>query len=173
MVVPAVALVGGLALATVRETVPTGGAASMPSMRMQPGADHLGISLRDVDGRPMRMPDGRAGAVLVMATHGCGDCLNIAKRLDAAASRAPSRPAVALVGVDTEEGRQDFERFDRAAGGLDARYALDDASGSITRLLGARELGTVVVYDPQGMVIERVRPGTRQATRVEAALGIR
>lgn len=167
-----VGLVGGLAFSTVRQTTPAGGGAStMGGMNMVgSNAGMVGVTLRDIDGRKLVLPGETPGVVMFMARRGCPACVTIARGLARAATDVKPRLSLTLVGVDAIETREDFRAFDRAAGGLDARYALDDRSGSVAGQFGAREAGTVVVYDRSGMIRERVPPGPGQAAAVERAV---
>ena len=146
-----VLLAVGLGITTARESVPAGGSSSMTGMAMEPGMEHVSVELRDVGGQEFALPGGQPGAVLFMSTRGCADCLALARRISAASR---SRPGFSLtfVSLDTEETRADFAAFDAAAGDVAARYALDDAEGSIARSFGVYEPGTIVVYDSAGMI---------------------
>ena len=165
-----VALVAGLALTTARETVPAGVTGTTAGMDMGPGMKHVGLVARDIEGRQFALPSDRMGAVLFMSTEGCGGCVGIARALDEAVARARADLDLTIVSVDTEETAASFARFDAAAGGTDARYALDDASGSIAGQFGVRELGTIVVYDREGMVLETLAPGPGQAAALRRSI---
>lgn len=163
-------LVGGLALSTVKQSTPSGSASSMAGMDMSGGAARVSVRLRDVDGRPMELPGGSAGAVLFMARRGCPDCPGVAQRLVRAARDLSPSPAITLVGIDPVETASDFRAFDRAAGGLGVRYVLDDRGRSVAQQLGAREVGAIVVYDRRGMIRRRLEPGPRQAAEIDRVL---
>lgn len=168
-------LVGGLAWSTVKQTTPSGSTSSMGGMKMGSGmnmgtGDMVAISLRDVDGRRFDLPGRAPGAVLFMAAAGCPECGAIAARLAQAADDVRPRPELTLIGTDPVDTREDFRRFDRAAGRLPVRYALDDRGGSVAGQFGAGENGTVVVYRRNGMIVRRLPPGPRQARAFERAL---
>lgn len=166
-----VGLGAGLAISTARQTTPAGGASSMGGMDMgASNADMIGIRLRDIDGRELTLPGGTPGAVMLMARRGCPGCVPAARDLARAAADVSPSPSLTFVGTDPVETRADFRAFDRAAGGLDARYALDDRSASVAQQLGAPGVGTVVVYDGRGTVVARVSRGPRQAAAVEREL---
>lgn len=165
-------LAGGLAVSTMRQTVPAGGSEAMSGMKMSPGMDHVGVTFRDLRGTTVDLPGGRPGAVLFMATDGCPFCIDAARKLAADLEEAGPQFQLTLVSLDTEESRGDFERFDRAAGGLDAHYALDDASASISSLFDVRRPGVAVVYDRDGMVLRRIDASTPSADRkLKEAIG--
>lgn len=140
----------------------------MSGMDMSAGADHIGISLEDVDGTPLALPGGIPGAVLFMSSDGCPGCLGSAKALAAAAEGTTSQ--VTLVSTNPDETRADLLAFDAAAGGLDVRYAVDDPSRSIAQQFDVRETGTIVVYDRSGMIVKRISPGRRQIRQIRSAL---
>lgn len=164
-------LVAGLAFSTARQTTPSGGASSMGGMAMGGNqADMVGVTLRDIEGRELALPGGTPGAVMFMARRGCPACVEEAKSLTRAAADVSPAPSITLVGTDPVETRSDFRAFDRAAGGLEVRYALDDRSGSVAQQFGAGGAGTIVVYDGSGMILKRLRPGPRAYLAVERAL---
>jgi hypothetical protein len=162
--------VGGLMWTTFRETVPAGGTPAMSGMTMDPGMDHVALELRDVDGSSFEVPGGRPGAVMLMSTRGCGGCVQAARRL-ADATRARGPFSLTLVSLDTEETKDDFARFDAAAGGIGGRYVLDDAAGSIARALDVFEPGMLVIYDRDGMVRARLDGVHSSARDMAQALG--
>lgn len=161
---------GGLAITTARQSTPAG-MAGMGGMDSGSGdMDMIGLELRDVDGRRLALPGGMPGAVLFMARRGCPACVGTARTLNRLAADVVPRPNLTLVGTDPVETRADFRAFDRAAGGLDARYALDDRGSSIAGHFRADGAGTVVIYDRSGMVRARLEPGPRQAAEIRDAL---
>lgn len=164
------ALVTGLVITTAGEGVPSG-ATSMSGMDMGQGINGQDITLQDIDGRSLTLPGGKAGAVMFMATRGCGGCIETARALDAAARALDPPLPVTVISVDTEETKGDFERFDQEAGGLDVRYALDDASGSIANHFGVRELNTVLAYSDQGRTTGIFEPGPDQVAAIRTSLG--
>lgn len=153
------AFFGALAMSTTGGQVPAGGTSNMSGMsgmQMDPEADHLGVVLRSVTGEEIAIPGGRPGVVLLMATSGCPRCAEAVAALAATAVGQASQPVVTVVSLDPIDTREDFSRFDRAAGRPDVEYALDDRGGSLARLFDADEYGTIIVYDRQGMVIGRL-----------------
>lgn len=159
----------GLALSTIRQTTPSGGTSNMGGMKMG-SDDRIGIALRDIEGRPLNLPGGTPGAVMFMAANGCPGCADTARRLVRAAADVEPAPVLTLVSTDPVDTRADFRRFDRDAGGLPVRYALDDRSGSVAQQFGARENGAVVAYGRSGMIRDRIGPSPRPAAALERAL---
>jgi hypothetical protein len=164
------ALIAGLAITTAEESVPSG-ATSMPGMDMGSGMSGGEITLRDIEGDSFTLPGGREGLIMFMSTRGCGGCVETARTVAAAAQTQDPPLPLTIVSVDTEESREDFERFDEEAGGLDARYALDDASGSIASHFGIRELNTVLRYGAQGLTTRIFEPGPDQITTIQSSFG--
>lgn len=159
-----VLLVGGLALSTIRGSVPAGGSSTMQGMSM-PGMQQVGVTFRDISGARVTVPGGKPGAVLFMASDGCPLCAQAARELADLAARRGAGVQLTLISLNTAETRSGLERFDRSVGGLKARYAIEDPGASLGTAFKVRQTGTILVYDRTGMVVGRVQWGAHQARR--------
>jgi hypothetical protein len=137
--------------------VPVGVSGGMSGMSMPDarGGAGMRMSMRDIDGRAVRIPDGRPGVVVFVESRSCAACVG-AVRATARALR-PERSAVALtvVNVDSATTRGEVTAFARRAGEPRARYVVDDRNGSLASMFGASGLGAAVVYDAGGKVVSR------------------
>lgn len=139
--------------------VPVGGSGSMPGMQMGGDANRVALTLRDIEGRRLVLPGGRAGAILFTQAGGCSECVRAGRALAAAEATVPGRQALTVIGLDATETRDEFATFDRAAGRPPVRYALDDRNGMLANMLDAGDVPTALVYDRLGRVTGR--PQTR------------
>ena len=171
----AVVLIGFLALVltSVRDAaVPVG--ASGGGMQMPGMGDGAGMqmSLRDVDGRPLRMPDGRPGVAVFVEARNCAACADAVRAADRAVQAARPGADLVVVAVDPATTRGDIASFARSTGRPDARYVVDDRDGSLASMFSPSGLGAAVVYDAGGNLVEdasspaRIGPALAQATNM-------
>lgn len=143
-----------LGLSVRQAAVPVGPGESMPG----PGAgDRVELSLRDVDGRLVRLPGGRPGVVVFVQAEGCAYCVAATRAAARAVRTVPGGAALTVVIVDAATTSGDVAALRRPVGGPAARYVIDDRDGSITSLLKVRSLAEAVVYDARGRIVGRPR----------------
>lgn len=158
------AFVAGRAILNASEALPSGVASGTePDLNGD-------IALRDIVGRALRLPGGREGVIVFVATKGCGGCAGTARRVDAAAKAQQPPLALTVVVMDPGASKGDFERFDREAGGLQARYALDDTRGSIADHFGVLDANTVLAYSEQGLTTGLIESGPDQVGTIPDSL---
>ena len=136
-----------------RSAVSTGGSAQMGGMSTSEPGHRVSISARDVDGRLVRLPDGRPGAVLIMQAGACDACVRSARRLAAAARRVPGAFGLTALSAAADDDRAALRAFASAAGDRRMRYLVDDRNNMLTSMLGVSRLGAIVVYDSRGRVV--------------------
>ena len=160
-----IAVVVAVGVAVVRSavssSVPVG--ASGPGSSLPRGdADRLALTMRDVDGREVRLPDGRPGVVVVANAGRCDACRNaVTAARDAVARSAPGAQLIVVMG-DATTTRPEVAAFARSIGSSAARYVIDDRNGALTSMLRVGQLGDALVYDRSGRVVARPEPGSRQ-----------
>lgn len=152
------AFVTALALSTVRGQLPTGAQGG----RVRD--DRIRLELTSITGESIPIPGNRPGALLFMTNSGCANCPALTRTLSRLAQSARSSPRVTVVSLDSVDSRSDFDRFADAAGNPEVDYSLDDRSGTLNGVFGIRELGTIVVYDRTGTVLDELTPGAPRLT---------
>lgn len=156
--VTAVVIVGFVVLvvtSTQEAAVPVGASGAMGGMQM-PGMDGdagMQMSMRDVDGRVVRVPDGRPGVAVFVNPRDCEECVDAVR--EAARAAARTRPAAQLlvVSFDSVTSRSDVAAFARSAGSPRARYAVDDRNGSLASMFNVSAIGAAAVYDAKGKIV--------------------
>lgn len=111
------------------------------------------MSLRDIDGRAVRIPDGRPGAVVFVESRSCAACVGAVRATARAVRRGRSGAALTVVNVDAATSRGEVAAFARRAGEPRARYVVDDRNESLSAMFDASSLGAAVVYDASGKVV--------------------
>lgn len=167
--VAVLALVAAIGFAVVRSSmsssVPVGasGPGSMPGMSMpaQAGGDRLELTMRDVDGRELRLPGGRPSVVVVANAGRCDACRAAARAARDGVRRSAAAAQLIVVMADVTTTRPQVAAFARSVGLPAARYVIDDRNGGLTSTIGG-QLGETVVYDRRGRVVARLEPGSRQ-----------
>lgn len=160
--------VAWVVLSGSRSSIPVGAQGSMPGMAMpsSPGGGGS-MTLRDIAGRTLRVPGGRAGAVVFAAPRNCEACLASSRAARAAAQRNPPARLVVVM-ADPATSREEVRTFAAAVGGPPARYVVDDRSATLAGMYDPPGLGGVVVFDRRGSIVERMASGS--ARRIAAAL---
>lgn len=164
-VIGAVVLVGFVALvvrSAGRSAVPVGASGAMGGMAMPaaPQGARMQMSMRDVDGRPVRIGDGHRGALVFVSPRSCPTCVDAVRVAAAAARRARPAAELTVVSVDGATSRGQMAAFARSTGRPPgARYVVDDRSGSLASMFGASRLGATVVYGAGGEVVARPASG--------------
>lgn len=132
------------------------------------GPSTLRLRARDVDGRPVSVPDGRPGVVLVTGGRGCPRCTEIAKLV----RRTRPSPAVVILRVRAGSPNWPDFRVSPALTAAGARY-VDAAGRNVLKGTGSTAPGDAVVYSAAGRVVLHVRAGDRRLTAAlrEAAAG--
>ena len=152
----AAGFVSSVILSAHNAAVPVGG--TSPSvMSMTAGAvTSIAITTRDVDGRPISLPGGRAGIIVFIKADGsCQSCIAASRLAADAIERTGGRAALTIVSVDSATSREQIQAFARSAGQPPARYVVDNRSGSLSPMLGASMLAGLVVYDARGRIVGR------------------
>lgn len=136
-----------------RASVPVGagGMAGMPMPGMGAGAG-MRMSLRDVDGKVVRVPDGRPGVAVFVEPRDCAACLTAVRAAARAVQAVPSARLV-VVSVDAATSRGDVAALARAVASPRARYVVDDRNGSLASMFDASRLGSAAVYDGRGRLL--------------------
>lgn len=144
--------------------VPVG--ASGGTMGSMSGMDSgtLDMTMRDIEGRALRVADGRPGVVVFVDARTCGWCIQTVRAASRAAARA--RGQLVVVNADAAVTRSTITSFARKANSANARYVVDDRNGMLASMLSVRDVGAVVVYDATGRVVDR----TRSAAGISRAL---
>lgn len=149
-----VAFVASVVLSARSASVPVGASGSMPGMSM--GTDRLALTMSDVDGRPVRLPSGRAGVVVFAEARDCAACVRAVQAARAAARRAAALRAQVIVVIGSPAtSREDIAAFRREVGSSGESYVVDDRNGSLVSMLGSSGSDGALVYDAEGRVVAR------------------
>lgn len=160
--VGAIVLIGFVVLvvsSSRRDTTPVGASGAMSGMSMpatRGSGAGMRMSVRDISGRALRVPDGGPGVVVFVEPRACAACARAVR----AAARAVhgSRPArqLIVVSVDTASGRDALARFARTVDRPEARYVLDDR-GALASMFRASSLSATAVYDARSRIVAHPR----------------
>ena len=156
-----IAVVVAVAVALVRSAI----SSSVPVGVSGPGggdADRLALTMRDVDGREVRLPDGRPGVVVVANAGRCDACRNAVRAARDAVARSAAGAQLIVVMGDAATTRPEVAAFARSVGSSPARYVIDDRNSGLTSMLRVGQLGDTLVYDRSGRVVARPEPRSRQ-----------
>lgn len=156
---------------TRQAAVPVGASGDMGGMQMQGMGDGDGMtmSMRDVDGRVVRVPDGRAGVAVFVNARNCAQCVDAVRAAARAVSRARPPAQLLVVSYDSLTSRDDVSAFARAAGRPPARYVVDDRNGALASMFKASGLGAAVVYDAEGKIVGHPASGQIAQSLARAA----
>ena len=148
----AVGFVVVVVTSTAQDAVPVG---DMGGMQMQDMGDGSGMqmSMRDVDGRVVRVPDGRPGVAVFITPGNCAECVDAVRAAARAVRRARQSAQLLVVSLDAATSRRDIAAFARTAGSPRARYVIDDRDGSLASMFKISTLGGAVVYDARGKIV--------------------
>lgn len=137
---------------TAQDAVPVG---DMGGMQMQDMGNGSGMqmSMRDVDGRAVRVPDGRPGVAVFITPANCAECADAVRAAARAVRRARQSAQLLVVSLDSATSRRDIAAFARAAGSPGARYVIDDRNGSLASMFKVTAVGGAVVYDAMGQIV--------------------
>lgn len=138
----------------------------MPGMAMPMGnGDAMTMTVRDIEGRRLTIPDGRPGIAVFVEPRGCDPCAGAVRDARDAASRHGA--SLIVVGIDAGTSRGAMRRFARAMDAPWAHYVIDDRNGHLASMMDAPGLGGIVVFDRRGQVVARPEP---TATALAGAL---
>ena len=137
---------------TGQDAVPVG---DMGGMQMQDMGNGSGMqmSMRDVDGRAVRVPDGRPGVAVFITPANCAECADAVRAAARAVGRARQSAQLLVVSLDSATSRRDIAEFTRTAGSPGARYVIDDRNGSLASMFKVTAVGGAVVYDATGQIV--------------------
>lgn len=147
-----------LVVTSTREAaVPVGGMGAMGGMQMQgmEGDAGMQMSMLDVDGRRVRVPDGRPGVAVFVTPRNCADCVAAVRAAARAVDRTRPAAQFMVVSFDAATSRRDIAAFARAAGSPPARFVIDDRNGSLASMFKVSDLGGAAVYDATGKIVGR------------------
>lgn len=169
----AIAVVGFVVLVVSsarNAAVPVGGSGAMNGMPMKgtPSGAGMRMAMRDIDGRSVRIPDGRRGVVVFVESRNCAACPDAVRAAARVVGGARSAE-LTVISVDASARRSDVAGFARKAGPTRARYVLDDRNGSLASMFGASGLGATVVYDARGRIVARPRSSGQIRRALEGA----
>lgn len=158
-----------LIVTTEQAAVPVGGSGAMSGMSMRDSSgDRIELTIRDVDGRALAIPDGRPGVAVFVQATGCPRCVQAVRAAAQALHDARGGGMLLVISVDASTSRSDLAQFASSAGEPAARYAVDDRTSTLANAFGATTLGEAVVYGPRGRVVERT--GTPIVSELARAL---
>lgn len=125
------------------------------------------VRLHDINGRVVRLPDGRPGVILFIDTHNCGVCVRAAAALGALRRRLGRRVGAFAISESLGDDRSDFVAFGRRAGNPPIHYGLDTTLNGAANLLGPPDLDGAIIYDARGQIVDRLGEVTsvRQLSR--------
>ncbi len=175
--VAAVVVVGFVFLVVVstrQAAVPVGAAGDMGGMQMQGmgGGSGMQMSMRDVDGRLVRVPDGRPGVAVFVTPRNCADCVAAVRAAARAVARSRPTAQLTVVSLDSATSRSDVAEFARSVGNPRARYVIDDRNGSLASMFKVTGLGAAAVYDAKGKIVDHPgSPGQIEQAIARAASG--
>jgi hypothetical protein len=139
---------------TQQSTSPSNGGKGMNGMSMRPADDRaMRMSVRDMDGRALRIPDDRPGVVVFIRAAPCRACIAALGAAQEALQKAPVAADLVVVDTDAPARRKDVAPLLRMTGQLEARLIADDASKSLASMFGARRAGSTAVYDASGAIL--------------------
>ena len=136
---------------TAQDAVPV----DMGGMQMQDMGNGSGMqmSMRDVDGRAVRVPDARPGVAVFITPANCAECADAVRAAARAVGRARQSAQLLVVSLDSATSRRDIAAFARTAGSPGARYVIDDRNGSLASMFKVTAVGGAVVYDATGKIV--------------------
>lgn len=153
-VVAVVAFVVLVVSSTRPAAVPVGASGSMGAMSMTgKTGGAMQMSMRDIDGRVVRVPDGRPGVAVFIEARNCAVCVDAVRTAAQAARRTRPAAHLTVISLDSSTSRTDVAAFARRAGSPGASYVIDDRNSSLASMFSAAELGAVVVYNGAGKVV--------------------
>lgn len=148
----AVGFVVVVVTSTAQDAVVVGGMGGMQMQDMGNGSG-MQMSIRDVDGRAVRVPDGRPGVAVFVTPANCAACADAVRAAERAVRRARQSAQLLVVGLDSATSRRDIAAFARTAGSPGARYVIDDRNGSLASMFKVTAVGGAVVYDATGKIV--------------------
>lgn len=153
-VVAVVAFVVVVVSSSRQAAVPVGASGSMGAMSMKrTTGGAMQLSMRDIDGRVVRVPDGRPGVAVFIEARNCATCVDAVRTAAQAARRTRPAAHLTVISLDSATSRTDVAAFARTVGSPGASYVIDDRNSSLASMFSASELGSVVVYDGAGKVV--------------------
>lgn len=139
-----------------RAAVPVGASGGMAGMPMRDArSGSMRMSMRDVGGGLVRIPNGRPGVAVLVGVRDCAACVGAVRAAARAVERARRPADLTVISADSATSRGDIATFAAAAGRPRARYVIDDRTGSLTTMFDLSLLGGAVVYDARGRLISR------------------
>lgn len=156
-----VLVVAALAALSAQRGAPAGTQASAP---VGDGGVAPAFSLTTLEGKQVSVPAGRPGAVFFTVSS-CVSCIAPAKELARLKERVGDRADVLLVSMDPGDTPQAVRQLTSLIGDPPPYPSAIDTSGTLAAQYGITALGTTVVYDQQGRIVDRlIEPGADELT---------
>lgn len=117
------------------------------------------IRLTSLEGARIALPAGKPGA-LFFSVSSCLSCVPSARALGEVKQRLGSRVDAVFISMDPADPPQALAARRASIGGPGYPFAID-ASGTLASRYRITALGTVVIYDAHGRIVERLVEPTR------------
>jgi thiol-disulfide isomerase/thioredoxin len=170
--IAAAATVGGafLALVVIAATRAIPGGSPGPA---GVGSRVIPFTVRALGGRWVSVPrPGRPGVIL-FAQSTCASCIQAAKALSAVKARLGSRLDAVMVDVDSREPPSALRGWAVVVGHPSYPLAID-TSGRLAAAYAIEGLGTTIIYDARGRIVERATdPSIGEIEQGLRAAGVR
>lgn len=119
------------------------------------------VSLTTLEGKPVELPSGRPGA-LFFTVSSCLSCIPSAQALGELDATLGRQADIVWVGIDPNDPPSAVRERRRSMGNPAYPFAID-TSGTLAGRYGVTALGTTVVFDANGRIVERlIEPGRGQ-----------
>lgn len=155
-----VAVFAGLVVVSATRSGSKAGSGAPVSAAAPAGGGNVGgtvapLTLTSLTGRSVSVPrTGRPGA-LFFTVSSCSSCIPSAQALSSLKSRLGGRMDAVMVDLDPGDSPQNLQAWGDAVG--NPSYPLTiDTSGNLVQQYQIQALGTTVVYDGRGRIVERL-----------------
>jgi cytochrome oxidase Cu insertion factor (SCO1/SenC/PrrC family) len=111
------------------------------------------VRLTSIDGRRVSLPEGRPGMVMLSSSL-CTTCFLTVRDMGTLKSRLGRRVDAAFISVDPDDSAATLADRRRAVGDPPIPFAID-TSGTLAAQYRIATLGTVVIYDATGKIVQR------------------
>jgi hypothetical protein len=142
-----------LALTVIATQRTTNAAPVSPGGPEASDADAAPVRLTSIDGERVSLPAGRPGMVMLSSSL-CTTCFLSARDMGKLKSRLGRRVDAAFVSVDPGDSAAALADRRDSIGGSPIPFAID-TSGTLAAEYQLTTLGTVVIYDAEGRIVQR------------------